>query len=90
MDLITCSVSMFLPIIPDIVVPAMTLGRAAHQLGELLSGQLVVAHQGVHQLAQVQLRPDHLEPFLQLLPLQGPAVVRIDQVECLSEGRLVY
>ena len=81
---------MFLPIIPDIVVPAMALGRAAHQLGELLSGQLAVSHQGVHQLAQVQLGSDHLEPFLQLLPLQGPAVVRIDQVECLSEGRLVY
>ena len=79
---------MFLPIIPDIVVPAMALGRAAHELGELLSGQLAVTHKRVHQLAQVQLRPDHLEPFIQLLSLQSPAMVRIDQVECLPELKL--
>ena len=40
-------------------------------------------HQHLQQRAEVQLRPAHPEPLLQLARLQGPAPVAVDQVECL-------
>ena len=80
----------FSPVFPNIVIPTVTLGRAAHQLGELLPGQLAVTNKSIHQLAEVELSSDHLEPFLELHPLQSPAMVVINQVERLSELSLIY
>ena len=79
-----------LAVIPDVVVAAVTLGAAAHQPGELVPGELPVPDQDLQQRAQVQLRPAHREPVLQLGPVQAAAAVTVNQVKCLPRMMIMW